>query len=268
MARKRMIDPSFWEDLAIGQLSRNARLCFIGLMSYADDEGRVQVDPRYVKRAVFGFDDDLTTCDVGAILDELRTGASNLVFYDVAGRQIAAFSNWRRYQYIQKPQPSNLPPPPTIEPSVNGNGPLSEEYVTATVPVSTNRTEQKGIEQNGGEARARADLPPPSFSVVDELIALGLNREQARLAAVARAFTPAELEAIKEWLKTCTANKPMAVLWMRLRAGLLPDDLPRPPEPELPPLQFETLPDGRMRPKTAADHARIFGSPPSVAGGR
>lgn len=222
MARKRMIDPSFWEDLNIGQLSRTARLCFIGLMSYADDEGRVQVDPRYVKRAVFGFDDDLTTSDVGAILDELRGGATNLVFYEVGGRQIAVFINWRRYQYIQKPQPSNLPPPPqTVEET-----PVTDQYDSGIVPVSTNRIEKNRTERNGTEARE--DTPPPSVSVLDELIALGLNEDQAHTALVKRAITHEEIERIKAWLPVCTANKPVGVLWRRLQVGQLPDDLPRP----------------------------------------
>jgi hypothetical protein len=151
-----MIDPSIWEDLTIGQLSRDARLCFIGMLSYADDEGRVQVDPRYIKRAVFGFDDDLNAADVGRILDELRQSVSNIVFYEVDGKKIAAFQNWRRYQYIQKPQPSTLPAPPREQHAENGIVPVSYQSGNGSEPVALNRIEVNRKEVNGTEPNARA----------------------------------------------------------------------------------------------------------------
>ena len=40
MARIRTIKPSFWGSPTIAPLSRDARLLAIGLMSYADDDGR------------------------------------------------------------------------------------------------------------------------------------------------------------------------------------------------------------------------------------
>ena len=40
MARRRMIDPNFWESEDVSRLSLFARLLFIGMISNADDEGR------------------------------------------------------------------------------------------------------------------------------------------------------------------------------------------------------------------------------------
>ena len=40
MARKRMIDPAIWQSQDFSRLSMLAKLVFIGLFSYADDEGR------------------------------------------------------------------------------------------------------------------------------------------------------------------------------------------------------------------------------------
>ena len=37
--RRRVIDPAFWSDSKITELSFNARLLYIGLWQYADDEG-------------------------------------------------------------------------------------------------------------------------------------------------------------------------------------------------------------------------------------
>lgn len=217
MARKRMIDPSFWEDLTMGQLSRDARLCFLGLLSHADDEGRVQVDPRYIKRAVFGFDDDLAAADVACILDELRQRATNLVFYEAGGRHLAAFLNWRRYQYIQKSQKSTLPGPPS-------NEPLPYQYDTATVPVSNNGIEKNGIEKNGGEC-ARVTPPPPPDGIESRLFNLELQPKQIKTTIAANPkFSIYDAETCELWADA-NPNKIGILYGSYLKKGLVP---PRP----------------------------------------
>jgi hypothetical protein len=130
MARKRMIDPAIWEDPTVGSLSIPARLLFIGLISHADDEGRLDVEPRYLRRAVFGFDDDVSCVDVSRYLDEIAQ-LRGVVFYSVDERRLASLTNWRRYQYIQKAQTSRLPAPPSE------NVPLSvtDDDGSSNVPV-------------------------------------------------------------------------------------------------------------------------------------
>lgn len=212
MARKRMIDPSFWEDLTIGQLPREARLCFIGLISHADDEGRVEVDPRYVKRAVFGFDDDLTSADVAGIIDTLRATCQNLQFYEAGGRQLAAFRNWKSYQYIQKAQASKLPPPPE-----------SDEYDTSTVPVSNasdnsslsvapNRIEKNKNRKEGNDARAE--------TIVGSLIDIGLLRVQA--INIVKQNPSLDIACVDRWrrfVSTSHAQNPVGLMVAYLKEG-------------------------------------------------
>lgn len=56
MARIRTIKPKFWDDIKIGRLSRDARLLYIGLWTFADDLGVVIADPVWLKSKIFPYD--------------------------------------------------------------------------------------------------------------------------------------------------------------------------------------------------------------------
>lgn len=219
MARKRMIDPSFWDDLNVAKLSIPARLCFIGMVSNADDEGRIEADPRYIKRAVFGFDDDLSSADIAGYLAEIETSCPGVVFYQVDGRALAAFTNWKRYQYIQKPQTSRLPAPPELSDTV----PATDEYDTDTIPLQPNRIEENRIE---GEGNARA-RPSPDPTVEARLFAIFENPKQIKkfiaAAAVKRgAFTLSDVDVCERWLEAQSFRGKIGALNNILEAGQLP----------------------------------------------
>ena len=57
MARKRMIDPSFWTDEKLGECSIQERMLFMGLISNADDEGYGRANPKLLKSLIFPYDD-------------------------------------------------------------------------------------------------------------------------------------------------------------------------------------------------------------------
>lgn len=56
MARIRSIKPKFWDDVKIGRISRDARLLYIGLWTFADDLGVVIADPLWLKAKIFPYD--------------------------------------------------------------------------------------------------------------------------------------------------------------------------------------------------------------------
>lgn len=237
MARKRMIDPSFWEDPTIGTLSVPARLLFIGMMSHADDEGRLEVEPRYIRRAVFGFDEDITTGLVACYLTEIRELCRSVRFYEVDGRALASFINWKRYQYIQKPQTSRLPAPPEYVATV----PATDEYDTDTLPLQPNRIERNRKE---GEENARvASSSSPSLAVVPtnveaRLFAIFENPKQVKkfvAAAVSSrgAFTLSDVEVCEQWLSEQNFEKKVGTLNNILEAGQLPKTAAANKKPEI-----------------------------------
>src|SRR4051812_48325400 len=72
MARIRSVKPEFWTDEKVAELSRDARLTFLGLISaLADDDGRMKGNPRVVRGMIYPFDEDVTAADIEAHLEEI-----------------------------------------------------------------------------------------------------------------------------------------------------------------------------------------------------
>lgn len=111
MARQRFIWPSLWTDATIGQLSPPARILFIGCFSNADDDGRLEGDPAYLKVTVFPHD-AFNTAAVESFRAELVAKCRNIVLYEYDGREYLAFTKWSEFQKPKYPRPSKLPAPP------------------------------------------------------------------------------------------------------------------------------------------------------------
>lgn len=144
MARKRMIDPSIWQDDGMATLTARQQLLYIGLFSNADDAGRLNGSAmaiRLILPAVYGGVD---LSEIEADLGEVLATMDKLIAYQVAGKQYLSFTNYSVWQNINRPSPSKLPPPPT-ENSAIPHGTFSEP---------SRLEEKKGIEGN------RKETPP------------------------------------------------------------------------------------------------------------
>jgi hypothetical protein len=111
MARIRTIKPSFWGDEKVSQLSRDARLLLIGLMSFADDDGRFLASHQAIAGYVFPNDRDVSVKRLALWLDEIACQGM-VVLYDKGPIRYGAILKFRKHQRISHPQPSTLPPPP------------------------------------------------------------------------------------------------------------------------------------------------------------
>jgi len=108
MASRRMIDPAFWQSESLMELNYRQRLLFIGLISNADDQGRLKGNPKLVKAIVFPFD-NISADDVQADLDEIET-AECIAIYKAGSKTCIQILNWWQYQHPQWAYPSELPP--------------------------------------------------------------------------------------------------------------------------------------------------------------
>ena len=109
MARIRTIKPSFWADPRVVSLNREARLLAVGLISFADDEGRFVASIHAIAGYVFPHD-NLPNRKVAEWRDSIaKSGLIDL--YCVDGLEYGVWPNWRKHQRISKPQPSILPAP-------------------------------------------------------------------------------------------------------------------------------------------------------------
>lgn len=109
--RIRTLKPEVHQHERIGRLSDKARLLFFGLVTLADDEGRFRALPSVVLGHVFPYDAAVTPARLAKLLAEVEASGT-LLLYAVDGVPYGAFRNWRDHQRIDKPTPSELPPPP------------------------------------------------------------------------------------------------------------------------------------------------------------
>lgn len=99
MARNRMIKPEFWEDDKIGECSPTARLLFIAMWNFADDEGFLEDRPRWLKAKCFPYDN----FEIEPLVAELV----NVGRIEIQGG-IIRVRNFKKHQRIDKPYPSKL----------------------------------------------------------------------------------------------------------------------------------------------------------------
>jgi hypothetical protein len=111
LPKPRVVDPSFWDDPEVCQLSRDERLLLLGLMTLlAEDYGRLLADAGYMRKRIFGDDDDMGRAAVRVMRDNILRKCRNLRLYAVDSQEYVAFLNWGKYQKIRYRVASKLPP--------------------------------------------------------------------------------------------------------------------------------------------------------------
>lgn len=113
MARPRIrtLKPECWQDEAVGHLSHTERLLWVGLITMADDEGRLRAPAAAIIGHVFPWDEEtMTTRKLYAALDAIQA-VGLIVRYEHEGRPYVAVCGWN-HQRIDKAQTSTLPAPP------------------------------------------------------------------------------------------------------------------------------------------------------------
>ena len=108
--RIRTIKPEIWQDEKVGALSHGARLLFVGLITMADDEGRLRELPAAILGHVFPWD-EIPVGKLAKWLAELGESGA-ILRYTAGGCRYAAITHWFRHQRVDKPNPSELPIPP------------------------------------------------------------------------------------------------------------------------------------------------------------
>lgn len=111
--RIRTVKPEAWQDEKLGQVSRDARLLFVVLITLADDQGRFRNLPSLILGHGYPYDSDAIR-KLPAWLEELRS-VGLVQIYEVDGVEYGALPSWSRHQRINKSTASLLPAPPGYE---------------------------------------------------------------------------------------------------------------------------------------------------------
>lgn len=141
MARIRTIKPDFWTDESVVECSPLARLLFIGLWNFADDEGRMVYSPVRVKLQILPADN----CDISKLIEELASRRMVLI-YQVESVSYLAIPGFPKHQKIDKRTASKLPEPPRVSPNPSES---------LRIPT----TEGNGMEGNGKEKSIVGQVP-------------------------------------------------------------------------------------------------------------
>lgn len=149
MARIRTIKPDFWTDEKLSECSLSARLVFIGLWSFSDDDGRMEYQPARIRMQLFPCG-SVTSAKLTEYLGELIE-RSLIRVYAVDSKQFLDIPNFAKHQKINRPTPSRLPPY-----SGSAHAILSEP----------SGTEGKGRERERKRAAKQPAAPPDGFAAV------------------------------------------------------------------------------------------------------
>jgi len=135
--RIRTVKPEFWTDECIGELSIPARLFFIALLNYADDEGNFKVRIKQIKIHTFPYDD----IDIVPLLKEL-VNSKLLRLYVVNGDSFCNITNFKKHQKINRPSPP-------IHPSFTDNS------VSSHILLTDNSLGKEGRKEGIGKEKER-----------------------------------------------------------------------------------------------------------------
>lgn len=105
MARIRTIKPDFWTDEKVVELSAFARLLFLGLLNFVDDEGRGEFRPKSLKMKILPADN----IDIDPLFEELIQSGM-LLAYSFEGNDYFQIKNFGKHQKIDKRRGSKFPP--------------------------------------------------------------------------------------------------------------------------------------------------------------
>lgn len=127
MARgqKRMIHTNIWQNETFASMSETSQLLYIGLITLADDDGKLKGNSLLLKSQVFPFHPSMT-------LDSFKNHLKEVVkckfidVYRVKNEYFIAHPNWEKFQIIRKDlyKPSNLPDNPLRKRNVS----VTEKY--------------------------------------------------------------------------------------------------------------------------------------------
>jgi hypothetical protein len=153
MARKRMIDPNIWMSEDVGKLSFFERLLLIGMFSNADDEGKGRANPPLLRSITFPYD-DIAIADIETALEKIKQYI-HIEIYEVEGSKYYKFTNWKKWQKVEKPQKSIIPEP--FPDQSENHSPTNPRMTPQPIGDEEKRREEKGREENIKEEKEKGD---------------------------------------------------------------------------------------------------------------
>lgn len=135
--RIRSLKPECWKDEKPGRLSRDARLLWVVLITYADDEGRFNAMPAGIIGFGYMYDSDAPRKLQGWLEELAARGLVHLYEHD--GVPYGVVPKFEAHQKINRKSPSLLPPPPGSSPDPAPEPPPENGYRKGSIPEKVRR---------------------------------------------------------------------------------------------------------------------------------
>lgn len=215
MARIRSVKPEIWSSEQILECSRDARLFFIGMWNFCDDQGVHTFTPKTLKAEIFPGDDDVTSDTIRRYVSELVN--NGLVgIYEVDGIEYIHCFTFKKHQRIDRPTAKHPKPPSDralyISRSSSPRRSIPGLFDERSPPEGKGR-ESRGRESSSAPAPAVAEaaptVAPAKPTLATEAVALGqavleiLNRDPSSVmhfgqvhAWLESGFKPEEIRAV------------------------------------------------------------------------
>ena len=155
-ARPRLIYPCIWQDPDLVDLSRDCRLFFIGLISHADDHGKLEADARRLKIMIFPCDTDIGPAEIeqmlGLLSDSKRNGGGHIELYDVDNVRYLRHPSWHKYDRFRRPLDSAYPDPDdSCTPHDGRSAPSDGQRPSSGEKCPPKGSKEKGSKEKGGK---------------------------------------------------------------------------------------------------------------------
>ncbi len=114
LGQRRMVYTNLWQSAQFAKLPDKAKILYIGLITLADDDGRLRADSLLLRSQVFPLDETIKQSDVRKWLNFIvRTGLVEV--FRVDEHYFVQHPNWKKYQTIRKDlyKPSKIPSNPS-----------------------------------------------------------------------------------------------------------------------------------------------------------
>jgi hypothetical protein len=146
MPRIRTLKPEHRQHRKVGALTHRQYRLWVGMISEADDDGRLVADAKWLRAVVFPYHDKLS---VGRVEEALQAIAKSgaIVLYRHGDTRYAWFPSWRDHQKLDRAHytPSRLPPPPSLD---------SDESISRSIgSLSRDSSETRASQGSEGKGR-------------------------------------------------------------------------------------------------------------------
>ena len=200
MARIRTIKPEFWTSEQVVECSPIARLLFIGMWNFCDDDGNHPASAKSIKMQVFPGD-DISTSDIDAMLSELSENGL-IIEYAAGGKKYWHVTGWH-HQKIEKPAYKY---PKFSDQSATSRRPVDDQSPTILPPVddqSPTATPRKGCRRDV-EGKVR-EFPPTPQGGDEDGIPAGWKEDSRKYSAMTLEWEP-DPKTLEAYLSGKAAN--------------------------------------------------------------